>query len=178
LSNHNDKPLRQRAMPLKTPVEAVEVNTLEANIAATAELIRQARRQLCIYSRDLEHELYGHSEIVDALKQFGINSRDGCAQFIIQDTLAVRSRPHPLLNLAQRLPSSFLFRTPVELEDCQYPSVFLVNDREGYIFRLLGDRYEGNWSPTQPARTRQLAETFERMWNRSLPCTEFRMLGL
>ena len=171
-------PLRQGSMPLKPSVKAVELNTFEANIAATADLIKQARRQICIYSRNLEHEFYGHSEIVEALKRFGINSRDGCAQIIVQDTLAVRSRPHPLLNLAQRLPSSFLFRTPVEPEDCQYPSVFLINDCEGYIFRLLGDRYEANWSPTLPARRRQLSEAFERMWQRSLPCSEFRMLGL
>ncbi len=63
-------------MPLKPSVKAVELNTFEANIAATAELIKQARRQICIYSRNLEHEFYGHSEIVEALKRFGINSRD------------------------------------------------------------------------------------------------------
>jgi hypothetical protein len=165
-------------MPLKPSVKAVELNSFEAYLAATAELIKQARRQICIYSRDLEHELYGHSEIIEALKQFAINSRDGCAQIIVQDPLAVRSRPHPLLNLAQRLPSSFLFRTPVEPEDLQYPSTFLTNDREGYIFRLLGDHYEANWSTTLPARTRQLSEAFERMWQRSQSCTEFRMLGL
>ena len=165
-------------MLLKPSVEAVELKTFETNLAAMAELIKQARRQICIYSRDLEHELYGSSEIVEALKQFAFNSHDGCVQIIVQDTLAVRSRPHPLLNLAQRLPSSFLFRTPVEPEDSQYPSVFLINDCEGYIFRLLGDRYEANWSPTLPARTLQLSEAFERMWQRSLPCIEFRMLGL
>ncbi len=159
-------------------IKAVEINTFESNLAATVELIKQARRRICIYSRDLEHELYGHSEIVEALKQFGINSRDGCAQIIVQDSIAVRSRPHPLLNLAQRLSSSFLFRTPVEPEDLQYPSVFLINDREGYIFRQLGERYEANWSPTLPARSRQLSETFERLWQRSLVCTEFRTLGL
>jgi hypothetical protein len=171
-------PLRQGPKPLKPSVKAVELNTFETNLTATAELIKQARRKICIYSRDLEHELYGRSEIVEALKQFAINSRDGCAQIIVQDTIAVRIRPHPLLNLAQRLPSSFLFRTPAEPEDLRYPSVFLINDSEGYIFRLLGDRYEANWSPALPARTRQLSEAFERMWQRSLPCTEFRRLGL
>ena len=170
--------LRQGSMPLKPLVKAVELNTFESNLEATAELNKQARRRICIYSRDLEHELYGRSEIVKALKQFAINSRDSCAQIIIQDARAMPSHPHPLLNLAQRLPSSFLFRTPVEPEDLQYPSVFLINDCDGYIFRLLGDRYEANWSPTLPARTRQLSEAFERMWQRSLPCTEFRMLGL
>lgn len=170
--------LRQGPKPLGSSVKAVELKAFEENLAATADLIKQARRQICIYSRDLEHDIYGRSEIIEAFKQFAINSRDGRAQIIIQDAIAVRSRSHALLNLAQRLPSSFLFRTPVEPEDLQYPSVFLINDHEGYIFRLLGDRYEANWSPALPARTRQLSEAFERMWQRSLPCTEFRALGL
>jgi hypothetical protein len=170
--------MRQGAMPLKPSVKAVEFNTFETTLTATVELIKQARRKICIYSPDLEHELYGHNEVVEALKQFGINSRDGCAQIIVQDPIAVRSRQHPLLSLAQRLSSSFLFRMPVEPEDLQYPSAFLINDCEGYIFRLLNDRYDATWSPTLPARARQLSENFERMWQRALPCTEFRTLAL
>lgn len=179
MNNQIKMPLRHGALALKPSIDPVTLSSFEDNLTAHAELIKQARRQICIYSRDLEPELFGHSEIVEALKQFGINSRDGCAQIIVQNTSSLRSRrQHPLLNLAQRLSSSFLFRTPVEQEDLQYPSAFLTNDREGYIFRLQGDRYEANWSPTLPARTRQLANDFERMWQRSLPYTEFRSLGL
>jgi hypothetical protein len=74
--------LRQGHMPLKPLVKAAELNTFETNLAATAELIKQACSQNCIYSRDLDHELYGHSEIVEALKQFGINKpRQLCANY-------------------------------------------------------------------------------------------------
>jgi hypothetical protein len=178
VSHYNIIRPRQGIKPLKPSVDAIELDNVETNLVATVEVIKQARRKICIYSRDLEHELYANNEVVDALKYFVINSRGGCVQIILQDTLAVRSRPHPLLSLAERLSSSFLFRKPVETEDLQYPSVFLINDCEGYIFRLVGERYEANWSPTQPARTRQLSEIFERMWERSSPCAEFRRLGL
>lgn len=90
----------------------------------------------------------------------------------------MRSKSHPLLELAQRLPSTFQFRMPVEPEDFQYPSAFLVNDRDGYLFRQFGSRYQGNWSPAQPGRNRQLSEEFDRLWQRFLPCTEFRALSL
>ena len=93
-------PFHQDSMLLKPSVKAVELNTFETNLVATVELIKQARRQICIYSRDLEHEFYGRGEIVEALKQFAFNSHDGCAQIIVQDVLAARIRPHPLLNLA------------------------------------------------------------------------------
>jgi predicted GNAT family N-acyltransferase len=164
--------------PRGVSVEAVKFDSLPETVAATLQLIAQARRQVCIYSRDLEYSLYGRSEIVEALKRFAVQSRDGGVQIVVQDTIAVRSQSHPLLDLAQRLPSFFEFRTPVEAEDLQYASVFLANDRDGYLFRLLGSRYEGDWSPAAPARTRQLAEEFDRIWQRSRICTEFRALGI
>jgi predicted GNAT family N-acyltransferase len=170
--------VRRAAKPRAASVKAVKFETLQVTTAATLQLIAQARRRLCIFSRDLEYGLYGQNEIVEALKKFAIQSRDGGALIIVQDTEAIGSQPHPLLELAQRLPSSILFRTPVEPEDLQYSSVFLTNDRDGYLFRLLGSRYEGDWSPAMPARNRQLSEEFERVWQRSRPCTEFRALGI
>lgn len=159
-------------------VKAVDFETFEDTLAATLKLISEARRRLYIYSRDLEYNLYGQTEVITALKQFAIQSRDGCAQIIVQDTTAVRSQPHPLLELTQRLPSSFQFRMPVEPEDFQYPSAFLINDRDGYLFRQFGNRYEGDWSPAMPGRNCQLTEEFERFWQRFQPCSEFRALSL
>ena len=91
---------------------------------------------------------------------------------------AVQRGPHPLLTLAQRLPSCFAFRTPTDAEELQYPSVYLANDNDGYLFRLLGSRFEGDWSPALPGRNRQLLEQFRRSWERARPCTELRALGL
>jgi hypothetical protein len=100
------------------------------------------------------------------------------AQVIVQDPLVVRAQPHPLLALSQRVPSAFQFRTPVDPEDLQYPSAFVANDRDGYLFRLLDSRYEGDWSPSLPARNRQLVEGFDRVWQRCRPVTEFRALEI
>lgn len=162
----------------RSSVNAVELKTFEDILVATLTIISEARRRLCLYSRDLEYDLYGHAEVIKALKQFAIQSRDGCAEIVVQDTTAMRAKPHPLFELAHRLPSSFLFRMPVEPEDLQYPSAFIINDRDGYLFRQFGDRYLGNWSPILPGRNRQLADEFERFWQRFQPCPEFRTLSL
>ncbi|GAB4259278.1 MAG: GNAT family N-acetyltransferase [Methylomicrobium sp.] len=169
---------RPTAKPRPPSVDIEKVISLETHRQATIRLIGDARRQLCIYTQDLEHSLYGHKDVVEAFKQFALNSRDGGALIIVQDTIAARSKPHPLLDLAQRLPSSFQFRAPVETEDQQYGSAFLLNDRDGFSFRLLADRYEGEWSPNHPARRQQLFEEFDRIWQRCRPCTEFRALGI
>lgn len=176
------EPLEQSARsspkPREASVEAVRLESVESALAATLQLIIGARRQLCIYSRDLEYGLYGQNEIVEALKQFALRNRNGGVRIIVQDPASLQSQTHPVIELAQRLPSYFPIRTPVEAEDLQYLSAFVVNDGDGYLFRQLGERYEGHWSPNLPARNRQLTEEFERVWQRSRPCTEFRALGL
>jgi predicted GNAT family N-acyltransferase len=159
-------------------VEITEFQDLVDTVSATVGLIGKARRQICIYSPDLEHILYGRADVIEALKQFAINSQGGNVLIIVQDTLATRNQPHPLIDLAQRLSSVFLLRTPIEADDLQYPSAYLVNDRDGYLFRQQSNQYRGVWSPTMPSRNRQLAEEFERVWQRCRPCTEFRALGL
>lgn len=170
--------LAQQAPGKGMAARMIDFDTAEQLQAATLQVIATAKRGLWIYSRDLEHNLYAQTEIVDALKQFGIQSRGGLARILVQDTMAARSQPHPLLGLSQRLPSAFQFRTPIDPEDLQYPSAFIANDRDAYCFRLLDGRNEGNWSPALPARSKQLIEHFSRVWERSRPCTEFRALGI
>lgn len=164
--------------PRTATVEMTEIGTFEDLLNASFYLTMKARKQIRIFTPDLESALYGHKNLLEALKAFAIGSKGGNIMIIVQETLTVRSQSHPLIDLAQRLPSVFLFRTPVEVEDLQYSSAYLLNDREGYLFRLQNDKTAGNWSPALPARNRQLLEEFERIWQRSRPCTEFRALGI
>ncbi|MGR8931327.1 MAG: GNAT family N-acetyltransferase [Gammaproteobacteria bacterium] len=164
--------------PLQNSVPAVRVENLAFSLVVTRKIIEDARRELYIYSRDLEFGLYGQLEIVAALKQFALGNRNSLVQIIVQEPLNLRGRVHPLLELAQRLTSHFSLRMPVEAEDLQKQSAFFINDCGGYLFSSLGERYEGHWSPYLPARHRQLQEEFERIWQRSSPCTEFRALGI
>ena len=173
-----DQPVRTTPRPRDPGLPAIRLQTIEANIAASLELIKAARRQINIYTHDLEYKLYGQSDIVEALKQFALRNRNSEVQLIIQNPANLRSQAHPLLELAQRLPSHFLIRAPIEAEDLQYLSAFVFNDSDGYLFRLLGNRYEGHCSPNLPAQNRQLREEFERVWQRARACSEFRALGL
>jgi len=169
---------RPPALPRGPSAKPVDFDDADGARDATKQLIAKARRQLWIYSRDLERDLYADKTVVEALKQFAISGRGGVVQIVVQDVPAVQSQPHPLLELAQRLSSAFEFRTPDDPVDMQYPSAFLVNDADGYLFRVLGSRFEGEWSPALPARNRQLVEGFDRVWQRCRPCTEFRALGI
>jgi predicted GNAT family N-acyltransferase len=155
-----------------------EFDNVEAVIEATRLLVQDARKELYVYTRDLEHAVYAHPLIVDAFKQFAVAGRGGVVRILVQNPALAQHQPHPLVALTQRLTSAFQLRTPVDPEDHQYPSVYLANDRDGYLFRLLGSRFEGEWCEALPARNRQLVEHFERVWERCRPCTELRALNI
>ncbi len=170
--------LRSGAHVRGPSTNAADFEGLEATIAGIRVLIETARRELVIYTRDLEPALYAHASIVDALKGFAVAGRGSVARIVIQNPGLAQRQPHPLLALAQRLSSCFEFRTPQDPEELQYPSVFVANDNDGYLFRLLGSRFEGDWSPALPGRSRQVNAHFQRVWERARPCSELRSLGL
>ena len=169
---------RPAARPRGPSLKAVDVDGLEPTLDAVRTLVHQARRELYVYTRELEPALFAHPAIADAFKGFAVAGRGARARFIVQDPTQARRQPHPLLALAQRLPSVFQFRTPQDPEELQYPSVYVANDADGYLFRLLGSRFEGDWSPALPGRNRQLREAFERSWERARLATELRSLAL
>lgn len=172
------RPERPAGRPRGPSEPMREFDGLAAATEATLALIQSARRELWIYSRDLEPALYAQPAVLEALKQFAIAGRGGTVQVLLQEPGTAQAVGHPLLGLAQRMSTVFQFRMPTDPVDQQYPSAFLANDRDGYLFRLLGSRFEGDWSPAQPARCRQLEDHFGRVWERSRPCTELRVLGI
>ena len=157
-------------------VAAEDIEGLEATLKAVRTLANGARRELLVYTRDLEPAVYADPGVLDALKAFAVSGRGGSMRILLQDPAAAQRQPHALLALAQRLPSMIALRTPQDPEELQYPSVYVANDADGYLFRLLGSRHEGDWSPSLPGRCRQLAEQFQRSWERARPCTELRNL--
>jgi predicted GNAT family N-acyltransferase len=158
-------------------VAAEDIEGVEATLKAVRTLANGARRELLVYTRDLEPAVYADPGVLDALKAFAVSGRGGSMRILLQDPAAAQRQPHALLGLAQRLPSMIALRTPQDPEELQYPSVYVANDADGYLFRLLGSRHEGDWSPSLPGRSRQLAEQFQRSWERARPCTELRNLA-
>jgi predicted GNAT family N-acyltransferase len=170
--------IRPQSKVRETLVQAVTVDTVDAIREASIQLISPARRSLCVYTRGLDQAIYADGTLVEALKQLALRHRNSEIRIIIQEPEALRYQTHPVIDLAQRLSSHFLLRTPLEPEDLQYLSAFVVNDADGYLFQMLGDRYEAHWSPRLAVQNRRLREEFERVWQRSRQCSEFRALSL
>lgn len=163
--------------PPRPEVSIVAVESREQALAETLALIGAARNELHIYTRDLDPGLFDTAPVLDALKRLAIGGR-GAIRIIVQEPqLAVR-RGHRLIALAQRLTTVFALRTPVQESDLQYPSAFLLNDRCGFYFRTLGNRFEGEAVNYAPGRHAQLLEFFRQVWERSEASEDLRQLSL
>jgi predicted GNAT family N-acyltransferase len=152
----------------------VAIDSLEAAHGIALQIVAQARRQVWLYSRDLDVKLYGTPAMLEAIKRFAIESRGGQLRILLQDPAAALRDTHPLIPLVQRLSSTLLVRVPEVEQDLQYAGAFLLADRGGYLLRPIGSRYEGTADLYSPGRQRQLREYFEQVWERSLPSPELR----
>ena len=154
------------------------VEEREAAIAATIAIIDATRRGLRVYSRALDPGLFDAPPVLDALRRLAVRGDGIELRFLLQDAETPQREHAALIALAQRLPSVLLFRAVDDPVDRAYPSAFLANDGGGYYFRSLGHRFDGEAALDAGGRARQLREEFDRTWERSRPCTEFRALGL
>jgi predicted GNAT family N-acyltransferase len=147
-------------------------------VAAIAELLADTAHEIAIYSRDLDPALLDVPAILDAIKRIALSGRRARVRILLQEPRKPLAVGHRLIALAQRLPSVIEFRTPQDEHDRQYASAFLINDRRGYLFRILASRNEGEGSSYAPGRHAQLREYFDQVWERSVRSEELRQLAI
>ncbi|GHA71576.1 GNAT family N-acetyltransferase [Cognatilysobacter bugurensis] len=157
-------------------VGAGVVETREQGLAALESIAAGTRRLLRVYSRALDPGLLDQPEAVAALRRLG--TRGGEVRVLLQDAAAPRRALAPLISLSQRLPSSFAFRVVGDPVDLAYPSAYTVNDADGWYFRPLGHRLDGETRIDSGAQARELRHAFDPVWERSRPATELRALGI
>ncbi|MCP1726791.1 hypothetical protein J2T60_000756 [Natronospira proteinivora] len=144
---------------------------------AAATLAGLVRRELIIFSHNLEPPVLDHAEIIDPLRQFVVASRHTRIRVLTVDPVRALRDGHGLVRLAQRLPTHIQMHRPHE-DDADARDTFIVADETAYLYRTLADRYEGRWSEYDPVRARQLRKRFDALWERSKPESEFRRLGV
>ncbi|HET8942363.1 MAG TPA: GNAT family N-acetyltransferase [Rudaea sp.] len=172
------QPPPRAALSPRPHVRRVTVESRQQALAETLLLIEPARRELCIYTRSLDPDLLDTEEVLEKLKHLAISGRGARIRVIVQDPRGPAQSGHRLIALAQRLTSAFELRTPVQEEDQQYPSAFLLNDTSGYYLRVLGNRFDGEAVNYAPGKHAQLREYFNQVWERCEVSDELRQLAL
>lgn len=167
--------LGARPGPPSQPVR--EIESLAEAVDATVAIIESAPRSMVIYSREGDLPLLGNTRVIDALRVALTAHRDATLRVILQQTEGL-GPSHPLIALSQRLASRIELRSPVDPVDRREPGAWIAAERGGFLYRPLANRFSGEASPMAPARAQQLISSFDPVFERCEPCTEFRALGL
>ena len=147
-------------------------------VETVTNIITAASRTVWIRSFTLDPGLLDAPEVMQALRTFATSGRGNQVRILLHDAASPQRNQAPLLALAQRLSSVFLFRELVDPEDRNDPSAWIASDAGGYYLRTLGVRIEGEAELHAPARCRQLRASHDQAWERARPVSEYRALGL
>lgn len=152
-----------------------ETNSFSELTDLIIAVIERGRRELIIYSRDLDPALLGRRDALDALRRFAIGTH-AQIRVLTHDLRRAIQEDHGLIALTQRLPSHISIRVIEQEPDVQYASAFVLNDRGSYVFRPIATRPEATACLHDRSRQRQLLAYFNEVWERARPATELRPL--
>ena len=169
----NPDPSRGQARSLCHGVSMARRQGCKAVLVALAG---HARRELGLYSRAMDPGLLDRRDVLDALRRFAVRPGERRIRILLQDPATPQRSGAPLLPLAQRLPSVFAFREVRDPVDARYPSAYAFNDTGGACFRPLGHRFDGEGGVDDAPVARRLQLEFDRVWERSRICSEYRAL--
>lgn len=168
--------------PEKLPTEVASnaIRAMRSELdcrSAVSELIATARRTLLILSPSLDPALFASQGCLSAVSTFARRSRHARGQILVEDTRAIASESHPLLELARRLPSKLEMRRLAE--DVAPPrSNFIVVDNRAIWVQPDRDAYLGWWNLNDRVEARRLTDQFIALYERASDDPELRLLNL
>ena len=152
----------------------------EATAAVRLQLLAAARYKLAIYLPALSPDALGSPLELAELRRIATAGRGAEIRLILGDPNAALRMGHRLIDLAQRLPTTFQIRMPSDEEtsEATLSSAWLLNDTEGYLFLPDAERLEGRAALRDGPGQAPLLLQFERIWERAVPATQLQPLGL
>jgi len=145
--------------------------------AAVAALIESARRTVIILSATLDPGVFAAPQTLSAISALARRSRSAHVRILVEDTKAIASDNHPLLQLAQRLPSKVAMRRlPTDASPPR--TSFVVVDEIGIWIQPDKSVYVGWSNPNDRVEARRLVDQFVWLYERSSDDPELRLLSL
>ena len=153
------------------------LETLADNREAAAAVAAAARRELVLFSHDLEPLIYDQDGFTGAVQALATRSRMSRIRVVSIDPGTAVRAGHRLIALAQRF-SSYIDVRRASKDHSQLAETFLVADEEALLFRPIASRYEGYADLHAPLKAREHRKQFEDIWEKAEPDPEFRRLGI
>ena len=153
------------------------LDSLTAGREGAVAVAQSAKRELALFSHDLEPLLYDQEDFLKTVQALATRSRMSRIRIVCKDPGPAIRAGHRLVALAQRF-SSYIEVRRASRDHEQLSETFLVADEEAVMFRPLATRYEGYADTHAPMEARQLLKQFAEIWEKAVPDPEFRRLGI
>jgi hypothetical protein len=141
------------------------------------ELALTARRNLFIYSRQLDREIFDNAEMASAITALARRSRNSDVRILINDSRPLIKKGHRLLELARRLSSTVHIRVlqkHPELPD----ATFVLRDNNGMVYKPDERRETGLYEPGSRATVQRYIEKYDDLWRWSKEDSGLRVIRL
>ncbi|HLW74548.1 MAG TPA: hypothetical protein VKT74_05720 [Gammaproteobacteria bacterium] len=153
------------------------LENLGDNREAAVAVATVAKRELVLFSRDLEPSLYDNEPFLKAVQSLATRSRMSRIRVVSIDPGSAIHAGHRLIALAQRF-SSYIEIRRASRDHADLTETFLVADDVALLHRPIATRYEGYADLYAPPAARLCLKTFTGIWEDAEPDPEFRRLGI
>ena len=162
---------------LGTTEDLFQLNRVEDHQIHATSMVRQAKRNLCLLSFDLDPQIYDTPTFSEAVKNLAMRSRFSRVRILLQENALVVQQGHRLVDLAQRLPSAIEIRKPAQ-EHLDIEESFLLADDCGYLHRQQASNLKGTARYNNRYRVNRFQTLFDEVWEYGTPDRELARLHL
>lgn len=153
------------------------LTSLRDNREAAIAVAGLAKRELALFTPDLEPLLYDQEEFLGVVRTLATRSRFSRIRVVCLDSGPSVRAHHRFIALAQRF-SSYIEVRRASADHAGLTDTYLVADDTALLYRPLSSRYEGYADLNAPMEARQHLRGFEDIWQQAEPDPEFRRLGI
>jgi len=157
-------------------LQFISLNGSEEQRDAVVAMMKQARRSVDIFSRDLDKKIYDSLTFLDTLQNLVVTHR-GKIRILVKDSGKAVKYGHRLISLSQRL-TSFIEIRKVAEDYKEYNESFLIADNTGLVHRRHADRFEGIARFNAAKEASELVVFFNEVWRNSAPDPDMQRIYL
>jgi predicted GNAT family N-acyltransferase len=149
----------------------------EDHLVHAAGMLRQAKRDLALFTYDLDPLVFDQLAFLEAFKALALRSRFSRIRILLQNNNLLLQRGHRMVELVQRLPSVIEIRRPNK-DFIDHPENFLLIDDCGYLHKKSLESYTGIACYHNRHRVNRLLNLFDEAWEYGTPERELARLHL
>ena len=169
--------LKAKEMELGESAGTHLLETLEEFQTVLDAMVPQAKRQVKIFTQELEHGFYDREAFLDLLSPLFKEHRGFTVNIILKAPDKAAKLGHRLVELQKRLPTRCEIRSlPREYEEIT--DEYLIVDDMGMVKRFALGNMRGHCEFRSVPDAVKYGRQFNEIWERSQPCTELRRLAL